>query len=277
MKTKLAVTGREVHGDVCGKDDILSVPPRSLKPIPKAPWGHPDLGFVMMPVEAGSFLMGSENGRSDEKPVRTVQIKWDFWIGMTQVTQALYRKVMRRSPSYFKGDELPVEQVSWFNAIEFCEKLTRRERRAGRLPSGNVYRLPTEAEWEYAARGGSKSRGFIYSGGDDLEKVAWYSANYGSTSNPTHPVGLKAPNELGVYDMSGNVSEWCLDDFHDDYTDAPLDGSRWGGGSGLRRVIRRGGSWTWGTSRHRSTYRSRFWPLGADCLTGFRVVLAPGQ
>lgn len=92
MKTKLAVTGREVHGDVCGKDDILSVPPRSLKPIPKAPWGHPDLGFVMMPVEAGSFLMGSENGRSDEKPVRTVQIKWDFWIGMTQVTQALYRK-----------------------------------------------------------------------------------------------------------------------------------------------------------------------------------------
>ena len=137
-------------------------------PAPGKPVEVPDLGMVLMPVAAGAFRMGSEDCDGDEKPVRTVRIARDYWMGKTEVTQAEYRKVTGKSPSSFKGDDLPVEGVSWDDAVAFCEELTRRERAAGRLPSGYVYRLPTEAEWEYAARGGTKGRNTQYGGGGRL-------------------------------------------------------------------------------------------------------------
>jgi formylglycine-generating enzyme required for sulfatase activity len=214
--------------------------------------------------------MGSENGDSDEKPVRTVRISRDFWMGKTEVTQAEYRQVTGKSPSTFKGDDLPVERVSWDDAVAFCEELTRRERAAGRLPQGYVYRLPTEAEWEYAAKGGSKSKGFTYAGGNDIDTVAWHGGNSGTT---THPVGKKAANELGLHDMSGNVWEWCSDWYQDSYSGLP-DADPKGPGEGSDRV-NRGGSWFLDASFCRSAHRRRYRPSYAGINLGFRVVLAP--
>jgi formylglycine-generating enzyme required for sulfatase activity len=231
--------------------------------------------------------MGSEDGSSDEKPVRTVRIGRDYWMGRTEVTQAQYRQVTGKSPSYFKGDDLPVETVSWDDAVAFCEDLTRRERSAGRLPQGYVYRLPTEAEWEYAARGGSKSKGFTYSGGNDIDAVAWYYGNAGKArlgdpftdfgkakenGNCTHPVGEKAVNELGLHDMSGNVWEWCFDSYGrypaSDETDPKGPDSR-------LFPVGRGGSWggrAWLCRIASRNHWLKVHPKNDDL--GFRVVLA---
>ncbi|MEI7948417.1 MAG: protein kinase, partial [bacterium] len=152
------------------------------------------LGMSLMPVEAGSFSMGSSSGSTVEKSVHAVLISKLYWMGRTEVTQKQWREVMGDSPSHFKGDDLPVESVDWIRCLAFCEKLTEQEQKEGRLPEGYVYRLPTEAEWEYASRGGAKSRGYTYSGGNDIAVAGWYSDNSGST---THPVGQKLANELG--------------------------------------------------------------------------------
>lgn len=164
--------------------------------------------FTMVPVEGGTFTMGatSEQGsdaEDEEKPAHKVTLS-DYYIGQTEVTQALWKAVMGSNPSDSKGDNLPVEQVSWDDCQEFIQKLNQL--------TGKQFRLPTEAEWEYAARGGRKSQGYKYAGSNDIGLVAWYEDNSG---NETHPVATKQANELGIYDMSGNVWEWCSDRYGD--------------------------------------------------------------
>ncbi|GJQ32988.1 MAG: hypothetical protein HBSAPP04_18270 [Ignavibacteriaceae bacterium] len=216
-------------------------------------------------VEGGSFMMGSNTGDPDEKPVHKVTLS-SFFIGKVPVTQALWREVMGNNPSRFKGDNRPVECVSWYEAVEFCNRLSRREGLSGcykeveREKTGlvgslfgqktkvmlydfnaNGYRLPTEAEWEYAARGGNKSRGFKYSGSNDLDQVGWYDNNSGSA---TKEVGTKQPNELGLYDMSGNVWEWCWDWYSNSYYSSSIQTDPRGPNAGSNHV-KRGGSWNY--------------------------------
>lgn len=176
-------------------------------------------------VEGGSFIMGDTfgDGYDDQKPTHSVSIR-SFYMSKYEVTQAQWREVMSSNPSYLTGDSLPVEQVSWYDAIEFCNKLSQRE---GLMPcyyvngvnttcdwSANGYRLPTEAEWEYAARGGNLSNGYRYSGSNELNSVAWYWDN---SNERTHNVGQKRSNELGLHDLSGNVREWCWDWYSKSY------------------------------------------------------------
>ena len=172
----------------------------------------------------------------------------------TEVTQAEYRKVMGKNPSSFSGcDDCPVEKVSWHDANTYAKKVGKR--------------LPTEAEWEYAARGGNKSKGYKYSGGNDLDAVGWYDNNSGSK---THPVAQKQPNELGLYDMSGNVWEWCAD-WKGDYSSSPQNDPQ-GSNSGKYRVLR-GGSWVNGDYRCRVANRFRGSPVSGFNV-GFRLVLS---
>lgn len=157
--------------------------------------------FQMNRVAKGVFKMGSEEGNPDERPVHSVTISHDYYIGETEVTQALWQTVMGSNPSDHQGDNLPVENVSWTDCQRFIEKLNQL--------TGRQFRLPSEAEWEFAARGGSGSHGYVYSGSNEIDDVAWYDK--GIIGATTHPVKTKSPNELGLYDMSGNVWEWCND------------------------------------------------------------------
>jgi len=228
----------------------------------------PDLGMKLVYVAPGTFKMGSSNGKSTERPVRDVTIHKEYWIGKYEVTQNEYQKITGTNPSHFKGSNKPVEKVSWHDALNFCKKLTERERKAGRLPAGYTYQLPTEAEWEFAARGGGKNKGYKYSGSNMLTDVAWSLANSGKQ---THEVGKKAANELGIHDMSGNVYEWCMDDWHNNYSKAPSAANRWGKGNTPLRV-RRGGGWR-RNFVHSVTYRSYSPPSRKYNYLGFRVVL----
>lgn len=218
----------------------------------------------MVKVEAGTFMMGAtsemQNPWDDEKPVREVILTNDYYIGKYEVTQSLWQAVMGTNPSYFKGDNLPVEQVSWDNCLEFISKLNSL--------TGRKFRLPTEAEWEYAARGGKKSRGYQYSGSFNISDVAWYNGNSG---NKIHPIGMKQANELGVYDMSGNVNEWCQD-WYGSYVSSSQTNPL-GANSGSFRVCR-GGSWYFGTVNCRSSFRSRSNPDTRSRYLGFRLVLS---
>jgi formylglycine-generating enzyme required for sulfatase activity len=223
-------------------------------------------GLALVYVAPGSFQMGSSRYNS-EKPVHQVTISQGYGLGKYPVTQNEYQSIIGRNPSELKGGNRPVERVSWHDAVKFCEKLTSRERVAGRLPAGFKYRLPTEAEWEFAARGGVKSRGYKYSGSDNIDSVAWYDSNSG---DKTHKVGTKNPNELGIYDMSGNVWEWCLDDWYDNYKGAPSNGSRRGDGTGSLRVYR-GGSWSHCARYCRSAIRNGNSPGSTRGTVGFRV------
>ena len=192
------------------------------------------VAFKMVKVAGGTFQMGatSEQGSdadSDEKPVHSVTLP-DYYIGQTEVTQELWQAVMGSNPSYFKGDnQRPVEKVSWDDCQEFIEKLNRL--------TGKSFRLPTEAEWEYAARGGNKSKGYKYSGSNNPDAVAWYDDNSGGN---THTVAQKQANELGLYDMSGNVWEWCKD-WYGGYS-SNSQNNPIGASTGSYRVLR-GGSW----------------------------------
>ncbi|MCB9267769.1 MAG: formylglycine-generating enzyme family protein [Lewinellaceae bacterium] len=193
------------------------------------------LSFEMILVEGGSFMMGSEDSeaRDSEKPVHEVILD-GYYIGKFPVTQALWKAVMGddNNPSYFKGSERPVEMVSWEDTQLFLQALQKL--------TSKIYRLPTEAEWEYAARGGNQSEGYRYAGSNKLKEVAWYEDN---SHEETNVVGLKYPNELGIHDMSGNVWEWVEDQWHSNYQGAPTDGSAWvDRGDNTSRVLR-GGSW----------------------------------
>ena len=191
------------------------------------------ISIEMVKVEAGTFMMGAtpemEKPNSDEKPLHQVTLINDYYMGKYEVTQALWEAVMGSNPSKYKGDNLPVEKVSWNDCQEFISKLNSL--------TGRKFRLPTEAEWEYAARGGKKRRGYQYSGSSNITDVAWYDGNSGSKP---HPVGTKQANELGIYDMSGNVYEWCLD-WYGSYSSSSQTNPT-GADSGSNRVYR-GGSW----------------------------------
>jgi formylglycine-generating enzyme required for sulfatase activity len=217
----------------------------------------------------------SEQDRWDwEGPQTQVTITHGFWMGRYEVTQGEYQAVMGSKPSHFGDDpNRPVEQVSWHQATNYCGKLTAGERVAGRLPAGYVYRLPTEAEWEYARRAGTTTR---FSYGDDLGyaqlgNYAWYGSNSDGT---THAVGLKQPNAWGLYDMHGNVWEWCLD-WYGAYPGGSVTDPQ-GPASGEHRVFR-GGGWYGGGRYCRSAYRYDRTPDARDSYVGFRAVLAPGQ
>ena len=222
------------------------------------------ISIDMVRVEAGTFKMGAtaemKNPWVLEKPTHKVTLTNDYYIGKYEVTQALWQAVMGSNPSYFKGDNLPVEQVSWNDCQEFLSKLNRI--------TGKTFRLPTEAEWEYAARGGKKSRGCQYSGSNNLSDVAWYWDNSGSK---THAVGSKQSNELGIYDMSGNVWEWCQD-WHGRYSKSSQTNPT-GATSGSGRVSR-GGCWIGDAGLCRSSYRSDDAPDDRNSDLGFRLVLS---
>ena len=228
-----------------------TVPAEPPKPITNS------IGMKLVLIPAGEFLMGSpdsdKDARDDEKPQHRVRITRPFYLGATEVTQGQYRAVTGQSPSHFKGsDDLPVEQVSWNDAIAFCDKLSELEK--GQL-GGASYRLPTEAEWEYACRAGSTTR---YSFGDDaarLGEFAWYDGNSGGK---THPVGQKRPNALNLYDMHGNVWEWCQDWYDKDYYGQSPGADPPGPAQAASRVDR-GGSWFGNPQLARSAYR-----LGSD-------------
>ena len=218
--------------------------------------------YNMVWVEGGTFRMGatSEQGSeiSDEKPVHSVTLS-GYYIGKTEVTQALWQAVMGSNPSYFEGDDLPVEQVSWDDCQEFIRKLNSM--------TGQNFRLPTEAEWEFACRGGNNSRGYKYSGSNYIDNVAWYDGNSG---DKTHPVATKSPNELGIYDMSGNVWEWCADWYGDYSSGSQTNPKGPYGGSGR---VNRGGSWYNFARNCRSSIRIDDYPTYRDDLLGLRLAL----
>ena len=175
------------------------------------------LSFDMLLVEGGNFLMGGadEEAYESEKPIHQVNVS-TFYLGKYPVTQELWEAVMGNNPSDYKGAKNPVENVSWEDAKGFIKQLNKETKQS--------YRLPNEAEWEFAARGGIHTEEYLYSGSDKLSEVGWYSENSGGQ---TQPVGQLLENELGLFDMSGNVLEWCEDDYHSNYQGAPIDGSAW--------------------------------------------------
>ena len=230
------------------------------------------LDMTLVKVEPGKFMMGSSDGGSDEKPIHSVTITFPYWVGIFEVTQKQYETIIHDNPSHCIGDKNPVERVSWKNAVDFCKKLTQIEKSSGTIPDGYQFRLLTEAEWEFAARGGNNSGGFEFAGSDNIDEVAWHKNN--SEGKP-HPVGMKQPNELGLFDMSGNVWEWCYD-LYSKYPSTPVTdpiGAKKG-----RSHVNRGGSWHYYETKGRVSARKSNAPetyLPGSTLTdlGFRICL----
>lgn len=206
----------------------------------------------MVVIPAGSFTMGSSNESANEKPAHAVNVS-SFLIGKTEVTQGQWRSIMGNNPSGFTqcGDDCPVEQVTWNDAKEFVRRLIQK--------TGKQYRLPSEAEWEYAARAGSNTKWSFGDAEDSLGDYAWYNAN---SQSKTQRVAQKKPNALGLYDMHGNVWEWVEDCCHSNYVGAPTNGSAWTAGCSLRPqgqvLTHRGGSWYSDTAHLRTTYRAGY-------------------
>jgi formylglycine-generating enzyme required for sulfatase activity len=218
----------------------------------------------MVSLPAGKFLMGSSES-NDEKPQHQVKVN-SFAIGKYPITQAQYQAVMGNNPSHFKNNpQNPVEQVSWNDAQAFCQKLSQI--------TGKTYRLPTEAEWEYACRAGTTTRYYFGDNDNQLGNYAWYDGNSG---NKTHPVGQKKPNGWGLYDMSGNVWEWCEDNWHGNYIGAPDDGSAWLDNDN-DYPIGRGGSWYHNPDHCRSAFRGGFNRRDDFSNVSFRVVCGAGR
>jgi formylglycine-generating enzyme required for sulfatase activity len=220
------------------------------------------VGIKFAVISPGVFMMGSPEGigEDDEHPLHKVRITRAFHMGITPVTQAQWKAVMGSNPSSFKGDDLPVECISWNDAKRFVQSLSRKE--------DIFYRLPTEAEWEYACKGKSLTRYYFGSDEAELPMHAWFLDN---SEMQTHPVGLKTPNSLGLYDMHGNVWEWC-EDWYDEkyYKSSPTNKPR-GPAMGKHRVVR-GGSWSLSAPMLRSGYRIGNKPNSVSRLIGFRCV-----
>ena len=231
-----------------------------------------DVTFIMIPVEGGTFMMGGtpEQGNDPidrERPVHQVTLL-SYYIGMTEVTQALWQAVMEENPCYFTGSDLPVEQVTWVECQEFITRLN--------VLTGRNFRLPSEAEWEFAARGGNESFGYKYAGSNYLPAVAWYSYNdswdeRGTDYYGTHPVATRGPNELMLFDMSGNVHEWCQDWYGNYGSEDQVDPV--GPASGTTRVYR-GGSWYFDEWFCRVSFRNGLSPNYRSYGIGMRLALS---
>ncbi len=225
-------------------------------------------GFVW--IAPGTFVMGSplsEADRDSDEVQHTVTLTQGFWLSDHEVTQAEYQSVMGSNPSQFKGDlNRPVEMVSWDDAVAYCQKLTERERAAGRITAQQAYRLPTEAEWEYAARAGTTGARY-----GELDAIGWY---YGNSGNQTHAVKQKAANAWGLHDMIGNVWEWCSDWYGEYPTGSVTDPT--GPSSGSFRV-NRGGSWLNDAMYARSADRGRLDPGNRVNCVGFRPALSSAR
>ena len=251
------------HGsDVNTPSDSIS--PNNLQPTNRT-FTVGGVSFTMVYVKGGTFTMGATSEQGDdawdnEKPAHRVTLN-DYHIGQTEVTQALWQAVMGSNPSGFKGDSRPVESASWVDCLEFISRLNGI--------TGNQFRLPTEAEWEFAARGGTKSKGYKYSGNNNLSVVAWYDGNSDGT---THPVATKSPNELGIFDMSGNVWEWCQDWYGEDYYRSSPSSNPKGPSSGSFRV-NRGGGWGSSSGLCRVSFRDSDAPVGRYGSLGLRLAL----
>ena len=221
------------------------------------------LSINMMCVEGGTFMMGAMEGdtqaHANEKPAHEVTLTYDYYIGQTEVTQALWKAVMGNNPSTMIGDDLPVNNVLWEEADAFVKRLSQM--------TGYTFHLPTEAEWEFAARGGNKSQGYLYAGSNNIQEVAWYGSNSGNT---TQPVGTKQPNELGIYDMSGNVIEWCSDWLGPYSAEAQVNPI--GPATGAYHVYC-GGCWYLPANVCRCTHRRQTTAGYGEAAVGFRVAL----
>ena len=235
---------------------------------PPSPSGNVDsitvngVTFKMVKIEGGTFMMGApitdSEAYSNELPQHCVTLS-EYYIAETEVTQALWQAVMGSNPSHFKFPDRPVEEISWNDCKTFIEKLNQL--------TDKQFRLPTEAEWEYAARGGGNSHGYKFSGSDNVDDVAWYTDNCGGE---THAVKTKAANELGLYDMTGNVLEWCSDWMAAYSADTVTNPQ--GPAAGFKRVLR-GGSLYNDARRLRVTRRSEYNPTFTDYSVGFRLAL----
>jgi len=257
----------------------------ALQPVQGRPWQVPELGLELVPVAPGQFKMGSKHGDLDEGNVHRVTLTRGFWIGKYEVTQAEYKAIMGVNPSRTKSPRLPVQKVDWRDAVEFCQRVTATEKGAKRLPAGYVYRLPTEAEWEYACRAGSDNE---YSFGDDPKELAQYG-NFTPVDPRTGkrlseedmpddgidgpaPVGRFKPSKWGIYDMHGNVWEWCLD-FYEPYPTG--DVTDYAGPAGGFFHTARGGGWADAALHARSASRAGATAEYVSNGLGFRVVLGP--
>ena len=222
-----------------------------------------DIEFALIP--AGEFEMGSPSKEKNifdyEFPAHKVIIKNSFYLGKSSVTQKQWKKIMGKNPSHFKGEDRPVEMVSWKEVQKFVQKLNAKE-------STDKYRLPSEAEWEYACRAGTQTRYYFGDDESKLNEYAWYAAN---SDRETHSIGQNKPNPWGLYDMHGNVWEWVQDDWHENYNGAPSDGSVWEDGNSSCRVSR-GGSWYCDASLCRSASRFRRDPENRISNLGFRLL-----
>jgi len=219
----------------------------------------------MIKVEGGTFTMGCTDEKDTscyywEKPAHKVTLR-DFYIGKFAVTQKEWEALMGYNPNFKNCAECPVENITWQEAHKFVEKLS--------LLTGKNYRLPTEAEWEYAAKGGNKSKGYKYAGSNNLDAVGWYHNNSGKK---THPVGKLQPNELGLYDMTGNVWQWCSDWFHGEYySNSPVENPKGPDGTTDNYKAVRGGSWWYEAPHCRVINRDRYPVDAKDDDVGFRI------
>jgi len=237
--------------------------PVGAEPPAGSAWIDPTTGMEFVYLPGGCFNMGAADGSGDEQPLHRVCVK-GFYIGRYEVTQAQYKQLVDRNPSHFKGPNRPVEQVNWDDARNMVVEMS--------AVSGHKYRLPTEAEWEYACRAGGQHDPFCGTGG--ANQLAWFEGN---SAGQTHDVGQKRPNAWGIYDMSGNVWEWTQDCWHPDYSGAPKDGSAWVSGedTDCSRRISRGGGWLVKHSSIRAAQRSRVDFTVRCMLQGFRIVRSP--
>jgi len=264
---------------ICGSEISAETPPTEGKA--KLAVSTNSIGMKFKLISAGDFLMGSpqtEEGRQDNESQHRVRITKPFNMGVHEVTQAQCQKVMGTNLSLFKGADNPVNKVSWLEAVTFCRKLSELP---AEKAAGNVYRLPTEAEWAYACRAGTTTKFSFGDDDSDLGDFAWYVENSANKTHPvkTHPVGSKQPNAWGLYDMHGNVWEWCQDRYGD-YPNAsvtdptgPLAGSLNHRGKSTRVI--RGGSFLHDAEFCRSAYRSGFESSRRYFNVGFRVCLSP--